>query len=288
MSLATEIEALSVRCVVGEVTGVGEDEDGVKMSIETVGSAEANVGGVQVIARVGQIFRALDGEPWGLTLSQLAHRLNLPRSTVHRLVGALAAEGLLMNATIAGRVVIGTEFVRIATASRSELRDQVAPLMRRVNEVTGETVDCGILDGDQVRVIHVVETHHHLRAVSDVGAVFPLYCTAKGKAILAELDDETVFSVVPKTFEKFTGSTPRNRSELMAELTEIRETGLAYDLEQYDSGISTVAIGAKDPFGTVFALSVPVPTLRFETERDQIVKALLDISAELKNEFSPS
>ena len=258
------------------------------MSIEPGESAEVNSGGVQVIARVGQIFRALDGEPWGLTLSQLANRLKLPRSTVHRLVGALTAEGLLMSAAVAGRVCIGTEFVRIATASRSELRDQVAPLMRRVNESTGETVDCGILDGDQVRVIHVVETHHHLRAVSDVGAVFPLYCPAKGKAILSELDDDTVRKLVPKTFEQFTQSTLRNKGELMEEIAAIRESGLAYDLEQYDSGISTVAIGATDPFGTVFALSVPVPTQRFALERDLIEKSLLDISAELKGEFTPN
>ena len=56
---------------------------------------QPTTGGVQVIARVGQIFRALDGEPWGLTLSQLAVRLKLPRSTVHRLVSALVNEGLL-------------------------------------------------------------------------------------------------------------------------------------------------------------------------------------------------
>jgi DNA-binding IclR family transcriptional regulator len=74
----------------------------------------------------------------------------------------------------------------------------------------------------------------------------------------------------------------------MAELEEIRATGLAYDREEHDSGISTVAIGARDPFGSVFALSVPVPTQRFAHERDEIVQALLDISAELKNEFSPS
>jgi DNA-binding IclR family transcriptional regulator len=260
--------------------------NGVEMGIEPVESAGVNTGGVQVIARVGQIFRALDGEPGGLTLSQLAIRLKLPRSTVHRQVGALAAEGLLTSAAVTGRVRIGSEFFRIASASRSELRDQVAPLMRRVNEATGETVDCGILDGDQVRVIHMVETHHHLRAVSDVGAVSPLYCTSKGKAILAELDDETVRRLVPKKFEVFTENTLTTKIQLMAELEEVRATGLAYDLEEYDFGISTVAIGARDPFGSIFALSVPVPTQRFTKERDEIVQALLDISVELKNEFS--
>jgi DNA-binding IclR family transcriptional regulator len=259
-----------------------------KMNAQSEGDSAANTGGVQVIARVGQIFRALDGEPWGLTLSQLAVRLSLPRSTVHRLVSALVNEGLLMSASVAGRVRIGTEFERIATASRSELRDQVAPLMRRVNEAVGETVDCGVLEGDQVRVIDVIETHHQLRAVSNIGAVFPLYCTAKGKAILAELDDATILRLVPKEFERFTGNTIRSRAQLMREIEEVRETGFAYDREEHASGICTVAIAAQDPFGSIFALSVPVPTQRFALLKNEIEQALQEISSELKSKFAPS
>jgi DNA-binding IclR family transcriptional regulator len=191
-----------------------------------------------------------------------------------------------MNAPVAGRVCIGTEFVRIATASRSELRDKVAPLMRRVNEAVGETVDCGVLEGDQVRVIDVIETHHQLRAVSDIGAVFPLYCTAKGKAILAELDEASFLRLIPSSFERYTGATILSRSHLIREIEEVRETGLAYDREEHASGICTVAIGAQDPFGAVFALSVPVPTQRFALLKGEIEQALLEVSAELKNETS--
>jgi DNA-binding IclR family transcriptional regulator len=252
---------------------------------ETQGVAALH-GGVQVIARVGQIFRALDGEPWGLTLSQLAVRLHLPRSTVHRLVSALVSEGLLMNASVAGRVCIGTEFVRIATASRSDLRDKVEPLMRRVNEAVGETVDCSILEGDQVRVIDVIETHHQLRAVSNIGAVFPLYCTAKGKAILAELDDATILRLIPEDFERLTGFTVHSRSQLMREIEDVRSTGLAFNREEHSIGICTIAIAAKDPFGSVFTISVPIPTLRYELLKDEIEAALLEILAELKSEFA--
>jgi DNA-binding IclR family transcriptional regulator len=259
------------------------------MNVQSGGDGgAANTGGVQVIARVGQIIRALEGEPWGLTLSQLAVRLKLPRSTVHRLVSALVNEGLLMSASVAGRVRIGTEFVRIATASRSELRDQVAPLMRRVNEAVGETIDCGVLEGDQVRVIDVIETHHQLRAVSNIGAVFPLYCTAKGKAILAELDDATILRLIPKEFERYTGATIRSHAQLLREVEEVRETGLAYDREEHASGICTVAIAAQDPFGSIFALSVPVPTQRFALLKGEIEQALLEISSELKSHFAPS
>lgn len=249
-------------------------------------SAAALHGGVQVIARVGQIFRALEGEPWGLTMSQLAVRLDLPRSTIHRLVNALASEGLLMNASVAGRVCIGSEFVRIATASRSELRDKVEPLMRRVNEAVGETVDCSILEGDMVRVIDVIETQHQLRAVSNIGATFPLYCTAKGKAILAELDNATIMRLIPEDFEPFTGFTVHSRAQLMKEIEEVRSTGLAFNREEHSIGICTIAIASKDPFGTAFTISVPIPTLRYELLKGEIEIALLEILAELKAEFA--
>ena len=63
----------------------------------------ATEGGVQVIVRVGQVLRALDGEDQGLSLAQLAERIGLPRSTVHRIVTALTAEGLVATASPAGR-----------------------------------------------------------------------------------------------------------------------------------------------------------------------------------------
>ncbi len=78
-------------------------------------------GGVQVIARVGQVLRALDGENQGLSLAQLADRIGLPRSTVHRIVTALAAEGLVATASPAGRVRIGPEFARLASSSQADL-----------------------------------------------------------------------------------------------------------------------------------------------------------------------
>jgi DNA-binding IclR family transcriptional regulator len=247
--------------------------------------APASANGVQVIARVAQLFRALDGEPWGLTLTELAKQLRLPRSTVHRLVGALVAEGLLVSASTAGRVRIGTEFVRIATASRLELRQQVEPLMREMFERVGETVDCTLLEGDQLRVIEVIPTQHHLRAFADVGAIFPLHCSSKGKAILAELDDAQVEELLPRTLERFTPTTKTTRTALLAELAEVRRTGIAFDEEEYTPGIMAAAIASRDPFGSYFAISIPVPTQRFAESRDAIVETLLEGRAELNRTF---
>ncbi|MGF7239470.1 MAG: IclR family transcriptional regulator [Frankia sp.] len=238
------------------------------------------------MARVGQLLRALDGEPWGLTLTQLSTRLKLPRSTVHRLVGALTAEGLLMSTPTAGRVRIGPEFVRIASGSRLELRQQVEPLMRQLFDDIGETVDCSVLEGSDARVVHVIPTQHQLRAVSEVGATFPLHCTSKGKALLAALDPDQVLDILPPTLPRFTEHTTTSRKKLVLELAEVRETGVAFDLEEHAPGICAAAVAAHDPFGALFTLSIPAPSLRFPGERDSIVTALLRVRAALHEAFA--
>src|SRR5712691_8915402 len=91
-----------------------------------------SAGGVQVIARAAQVLRALESEPQGLSLAQLAERVGLPRSTVHRIVTALAAEGLVASVSPTGRVRIGPEFARLA-AGAGEFWRPVEPFMRRLH-----------------------------------------------------------------------------------------------------------------------------------------------------------
>jgi DNA-binding IclR family transcriptional regulator len=142
---------------------------------------------VRVIARAAQVLRALEGEPQRLSLAQLAERVRLPRSTVHRIVSALATEGLLASVSSTGRVRIGPEFARPAAAGPAEFWRPVEPFMLRLHEQLGETIDCGMVDGGRVRVIHVIPTTRYtLRAIAEVGQAFPLYCSAKGKALLAQ------------------------------------------------------------------------------------------------------
>src|SRR5919205_1721913 len=184
-------------------------------------------GGVQVIARAAQILRALDGEPHGLSLSQLSERLDLPRSTVHRVVTALSTEGLLASASPNGRVRLGPEIARFALPSRRELRLELRPHLQRLFDRLNETVDCAVLDGDHLRFIDQIAAPHRLRAVSSVGTTFPLHCTANGKAILAELSPDEVARVLPTRLRRCTDSTITVRAELVEELDRVRETKVA-------------------------------------------------------------
>ena len=77
--------------------------------------------GVQVIARAATILRSLEGEPEGLSLRDIASRVDLPRSTVQRIVTALADEHLLIAASAKMRVKLGPALIRLANATNNEI-----------------------------------------------------------------------------------------------------------------------------------------------------------------------
>jgi DNA-binding IclR family transcriptional regulator len=245
-------------------------------------------GGVQVIARVGQILRALSEEAQGLSLAQLAHRIGLPRSTVHRIVTALAAEGLVATASSAGRVRIGPEFARLASSSQAVLwKKDAEPYMRRIFDEIGETVDCSVLDGDHVRVIHGFPAHHHLHVTVDIGSTFPLYASSKGRAILAAYPPDVAARMLPDRLDPLTEKTVITRDGILALLDEVRQTGVAYNLEEATLGICSQAIAIRGSTGALLAISVPVPTQRYWAIEDKITRVLLDVRKEALAALDP-
>jgi DNA-binding IclR family transcriptional regulator len=240
--------------------------------------------GIQVIARVAQILRALDNEPQGLSLSQLAKRVELPRSSTHRIVSALTAEGLLAAASPNGRVLLGPEIGRLA-AGRREFWRELRPYMERLFFALDETVDCAVLDGDHVRFVDQIAGRHRLRAVSVVGSSFPLHSTANGKAILAELGPEELSRLLPGRLKRFTEHTITSPSALMRELEEIRTRGVAFDREEHTIGLSAAGISLRDPSGEFAALTVPMPTQRFAGNEEQLTTALLEIRRDVEATF---
>ena len=144
---------------------------------------------VQVIARAATILRALEDENAGFSLGQIAQRVNLARSTVQRIVSALQTEKLVIAATPNGRVRLGPTILRLAASVRTDFTALARPFIMRLSEELHETVDLSMVKKDHLVFIDQVIGSQRLRTVSAVGETFPLYCTANGKAYLAQLTD---------------------------------------------------------------------------------------------------
>ncbi|MDO9442296.1 MAG: helix-turn-helix domain-containing protein, partial [Beijerinckiaceae bacterium] len=96
--------------------------------------------GIQVIARAASVLRTLESHPDGLSLGQIAKSVGLARSTVQRIVAALASEDFVI-ASGPGDVRIGPGLVRIAASVSSNTAELIRPHLRALGEEVGETVD---------------------------------------------------------------------------------------------------------------------------------------------------
>jgi DNA-binding IclR family transcriptional regulator len=149
----------------------------------------ADRGGVQVIARAALVLRALQREPDGASLGDLARAVELPRSTVQRIVDALDAEGLVVAGRAHGGVRLGPALLGLAAATRFDIVELARPAVEALAKATGETVDLAIASHDKVVFVAQVPGVHRLAAVSAVGVSFPMHSCANGKAVLAAMDE---------------------------------------------------------------------------------------------------
>lgn len=230
--------------------------------------------GVQAIARAAAVLRALGTVPEGLTLSEVAAAAELPKSTAHRIVAALAAEGLAASGADS-RIRLGAAVARLGTASREALGEQLRPLLLRLRRELDETVDLAVLDGAAVRFVDQVPAPRRLRAMSSIGELFPLHCTANGKALLAALPEEETLALLPSRLPRLTPQTITSRGRLLKELAAIRVAGVAYDHEEHTEGICAVGVAidvAGDPAAA--AISVPVPSQRFAGNERRLANAV--------------
>lgn len=230
-------------------------------------------GGIQVIERAARILKALKNEPSGMSLGQIAEAVSLPRSTVQRIVGALVSEGFAMTGARGGRIRLGPELAALAEHSRLNVVEMCRLILTELSHATGETADLSILREDKMIFLDQVPGVHRLRAVSSVGDAFPLTTTANGLACLAQLP-------VDEAHDKAIGEwarlgIDRDVVDLEEVLTEIRESGLAYDLDFHTAGISAIGVAFRDLSGNLYSISVPIPSTRFPKVRRDVEFALI-------------
>lgn len=244
-------------------------------------------GGIQVISRAVEILRVLQEAPAGLTQAEVATRIGLARTTVHRILNALEDEGFVATDKPRGRYRLGPEIPRMADAVRRAVIGQIHPFLLELSRKVDETVDLSVLEHNQAMFVDQVVANHRLRAVSAVGEAFPLHCTANGKAFLAALRPAEVATVLPTTLPALTPHTITSVAALQKDLARVRTEGVAYDREEHTAGICAVGAVVHGLPGYLVAVSVPMPMQRFVGREDELAEALLSCVRRIEDAVQP-
>ncbi|MDR3515855.1 MAG: IclR family transcriptional regulator [Azospirillaceae bacterium] len=242
---------------------------------------ERNSSGIQVISRAASVLNAVEQTPEGLSLGEISREIDLPRSTVQRIVAALTDVGFLIAASPTAKVKLGPAILRLAASTETDVTKTLRPFLINLSREVQETVDLSTQRGGSVLFVDQIQGKRRLVAVSAIGERFPLHCTANGKAILSLLSPKDADDAVTRSAREHADHPLQDRDKLLAEIEQVRQTGLAYDREEMTPGISAIGTALTDPFGRVIAMTIPAPAERFRRNHASYAEKLLACRAEI-------
>jgi len=213
-----------------------------------------------VVGRLEAILAAFEGCDHVLALSEISHRVGLPKSTVHRLANQLCSVGWLERNS--GGYRIGLRLLELGSVAlqRTGLREAAFRHLHSLSQRTGLAVHLGILDqGEVVYLDRVAATR--AAVPSRVGGREPAYCTALGKAMLA-FEKPASQSAALRQLPRRTEFTIVEQRVMQGVLHSARQTGIAYDREEAYPGIGCVASPIRSGERVIGAVSVTGPIAR--------------------------
>lgn len=245
---------------------------------------------VQVLDRAFGILEVLGSRPGDSSLAQLCATVKLHKSTVHRLIMVLEQHRLIEKNVETGRYHLGLKLFELGSKAISalDLREHSRPYLQRVLRETEETVHFCILDQGEVLYIEKMEPQRSVRMASSVGRRAPAYCTAVGKAMLAELSEAEVGEIIRVSGQKaITRKTLTTPAALRTELNLIHTRGYAFDDEENEEGVRCVGAAVRDNQGRpTAAISVSAPAFRLNKAKvplvaRSVIRAANDLSKDL-------
>ena len=236
--------------------------------------------GVKSALRVLDIFELLAQHPEGLSLSEIAAALRIPKSSAHSLIYTLLARHYLREGWHDRKYHLGPRLFEIGSgyAATSDLLTDGQEVVRATARACDETVHLAILDGAEVVYVAKEEGTNTVRMVSAVGRRFPAYGTGVGKMLLSNLPAAELDALYPpdKLLPRITEKTITDPVAFRSELMLAHARGYAFDYEESTPGLCCIAAPVFGQDGSmVAAISVSVPTVRFTPERQQELRRLV-------------
>lgn len=237
----------------------------------TIAGTVRNTGGRgSALEKAIHVLNEIATSPRPVGLAELASAIELPRTTIHRILQQLVDMGLVLRAPEKDHYLVGPNMIRLSALSLASMSTHPplrSVLQELVNE-TEETCNVGVLDQDEIVYIERVEGTSPLRHHLHVGSRVPVHCTAIGKLLVAELHKNIRTRILAaRPLHKFTENTLTDPDDLETEFARIRSQGYSINYEEYERGLTGLAVPIRDRGKkAVAALSINAPSLRMDLE----------------------
>ncbi|UCG17434.1 MAG: IclR family transcriptional regulator [Phycisphaerales bacterium] len=234
------------------------------------------------LAKACRALSWLAAERGAYSASEVARKLQMPRTTAFRVLRTLCAEGLVEEAD--GRYRAGAGLLRLGLLALQtvEIHSLAEPVLQRLARATGETAHLAVRTGDQMLILQVADSPNPIRVASRPGTLVLIHCAATGKALLAALPPARARAILRgRPLQRRTDRTITTVAALETELEATRRQGYAVDDEEYHVGVRCLAAPVFDARGDVVAaLGITAATLRFAKRKIPVVAREVTRAAE--------
>ncbi|HTK02837.1 MAG TPA: IclR family transcriptional regulator [Bordetella sp.] len=225
---------------------------------------------IQVIERAMRLLDALAAQPEPVTLKELAATTGLHASTAHRILNDLVV-GRYVERVDNGVYQLGMRLLELGSLVKGRLnvRDAAKGPMHDLHEITGQTINLSVQQGDEIVYIDRAWSERSgMQVVRAIGGRAPLHLTSTGKLFLSMAEPRQVRAYASRTgLAGHTGNSLTRLETLERELSTVRSHGYARDNEELEVGVRCIAAGILDDSGKLVAgLSISAPAERMQDE----------------------
>lgn len=228
-------------------------------------------------SRVIEILTLVANSSNGLSLTDLAEKMNAPKSSIYPILKTLSNYNFLNYDQINFTYSIGYKAFEIGNAylNNFDIMEEIKNSMTNIVNVCSETCHYAILIEGDVLYLQKIDSPEPIRMFSNIGKRMPAYGTGLGKALLMDHDLEQLRKLYPNGLKKLTKNTASTVEELHEQLKFARVEGFAYEVEESNEYIRCIAVPIRKNGKIVSALSVAIPTFRYTDEKGELIKHLL-------------
>lgn len=243
--------------------------------------AKSPSSGDGTVGKALEVLDAVAAYERPVKFTELLEKSKFPKATLYRFLQTLTNQNLLSHDDESGTYSLGLRLIRLAHTAweHASLAPIARPFVEQLAAQAGESVHLAQMDNGQVIFVEKLKATDRFETLAQVGKVAPAYCTGVGKAMLAYIAPKRLDIVLQQqSFYPYTKATHATPKSLLEELPEIRRSGIAFDREEHEEGIVSIAAPIFISNGRVIgALSVATSTSRYDLDgltafRDDLIE----------------